>query len=143
MTTIAWDGEQLCADSLITSEKKENISNPKIRKIKGMLVAGCGNLSSLLDFFTNLKNSSSLKEAVEISNWKEIQVIVISNNKCYVIDDDCSEFLQVKGCYAIGSGGDFAKGAMDAGATARQAVRIAANNDPKTGGRIRALKIVV
>jgi len=42
---------------------------------------------------------------------------------------------------AIGSGSSFAFGAMDAGCSAKNAVRIAARRDTKTGGRIRTYKI--
>lgn len=38
---------------------------------------------------------------------------------------------------AVGSGQCFALAAMDAGATAAEAVRIAARRDPGTGGRVR------
>jgi ATP-dependent protease HslVU (ClpYQ) peptidase subunit len=42
--------------------------------------------------------------------------------------------------YAIGSGAAFAMGAMDAGATAKEAVKIACR-DVYTGGKIRTYKI--
>jgi ATP-dependent protease HslVU (ClpYQ) peptidase subunit len=42
--------------------------------------------------------------------------------------------------YAIGSGASFALGAMDAGATAKEAVKIACR-DVYTGGKIRTYKI--
>jgi ATP-dependent protease HslVU (ClpYQ) peptidase subunit len=42
---------------------------------------------------------------------------------------------------AIGSGGDLAMGAMGAGATARQAVEIAARFDCFTGGKIDEFRL--
>ena len=43
--------------------------------------------------------------------------------------------------YAIGSGCDYAIGAMDAGATAKEAVKIAIGRDPFSGGKIKSYKI--
>ena len=42
---------------------------------------------------------------------------------------------------SIGSGSDYAFGAMDAGLSAKEAVKIAAGRDTGTGGRIRTFKI--
>jgi ATP-dependent protease HslVU (ClpYQ) peptidase subunit len=44
-------------------------------------------------------------------------------------------------CYSIGSGADHAFTAMDLGCSAKEAVRIAANRDMCTGGRIRTYKV--
>ena len=43
--------------------------------------------------------------------------------------------------WADGSGGDIAKGAMAAGATAREAVEIACRFETGWGGRIQTLKL--
>lgn len=43
--------------------------------------------------------------------------------------------------YAVGSGAPFAFGAMDAGATAKQAAAIGANRDPNSGGQIQVLRL--
>ncbi len=43
--------------------------------------------------------------------------------------------------YAIGSGSDFAMGAMAVGASARQAVAAAARHDPHTGGGVQFVKL--
>lgn len=43
--------------------------------------------------------------------------------------------------YAVGSGADFALGAMAMGATAEQAIEVASSLDPHTGGTVTALRI--
>lgn len=43
--------------------------------------------------------------------------------------------------YAIGTGAPYALGAMDAGAGAKQAVKVARGRDPNTGGRVRAFDV--
>ncbi len=45
-------------------------------------------------------------------------------------------------CYAIGSGREYAFAAMDMGATAKEAVKIAMGRDTGTGGRIRTHKLI-
>lgn len=44
--------------------------------------------------------------------------------------------------YAIGCGGRFAWGAMDMGATAERAVKVACRRDIYSGGRVRTFKII-
>lgn len=45
--------------------------------------------------------------------------------------------------FAIGSGSPYAFGAMDAGASAAEAVKVASSRDPFTGGKIRKYKIKI
>jgi ATP-dependent protease HslVU (ClpYQ) peptidase subunit len=49
--------------------------------------------------------------------------------------------IQIDAPCAVGSGMDYALGAMDAGASPERAVRIAARRDPGTGGAITVLHI--
>jgi ATP-dependent protease HslVU (ClpYQ) peptidase subunit len=49
--------------------------------------------------------------------------------------------LDGRSCDAIGSGEEYAIGAMDAGLSAKDAVKIACNRDIYSGGRIRTFKI--
>jgi ATP-dependent protease HslVU (ClpYQ) peptidase subunit len=49
-----------------------------------------------------------------------------------------SEF---RGAYAIGSGSDFAMGAMLAGKTAAESVRIATKLDIYSGGAVRSIAV--
>jgi hypothetical protein len=49
--------------------------------------------------------------------------------------------LELDSVYAIGSGAEYAIGAMDFGATAQESVRISANRDVNTGGRIRVKRL--
>lgn len=62
-------------------------------------------------------------------------LIVKPNGDVYLAADSCyfSGPIQCD-CYAIGSGSEFAFGAMAMGASAEQAVRIAMMHDPNCGG---------
>lgn len=61
---------------------------------------------------------------------------------CGYEDDELIVFpIGDRSCDAIGSGAMYAIGAMDAGASAKEAVKIAAGRDIYTGGRIRTFEI--
>lgn len=49
--------------------------------------------------------------------------------------------LPLGGCFVLGSGGDHALTAMDMGATAEEAIRMAAKRDTATGGIVRTFNI--
>ena len=68
------------------------------------------------------------------------QMIVVVHNRVYEIGPDYSRVRYTSGNYAIGSGSHFAKGALDGGSSAYDAVTIAANNDPYTGHKIKTFK---
>lgn len=65
-------------------------------------------------------------------------VLVGVCGKVYEIGSDYSRTRNTSGKYAIGSGSHFAKGALDAGASAKDAVNVAANNDSFTGHTVKS-----
>lgn len=65
-----------------------------------------------------------------------MQILVVVNNRIYEIGCDTSWMRRVDGLYAIGSGSPVALGAMKHGASLEEALKIAAENDPYTGGRL-------
>lgn len=72
--------------------------------------------------------------------------VVTPDKKVFLIDMDQDGFCTCDDVpdgewYAIGSGHMYAIGAMDAGCSAKEAVKIAAGRDIYTGGRIRVFKI--
>ena len=64
----------------------------------------------------------------------EINIIVGLNGQLFEIDSDFAVSRNSDGYYAIGTGGDYALGALYAGVTPEQAAEIAAVNDSKTAG---------
>jgi ATP-dependent protease HslVU (ClpYQ) peptidase subunit len=72
-----------------------------------------------------------------------VEAIVVEGFMVYaasVEDGEIRKFVIDKH-WAIGSGAQFAIGAMDAGATAEQAVEIAKGRDVRTGGRVRVFRV--
>lgn len=65
------------------------------------------------------------------------QMLIVVHNRVYSIGPDYARVRYTSGKYAIGSGSDFAKGALAQGASAEKAVSIAADNDAFTGHKIK------
>ncbi|NDB61907.1 hypothetical protein EB001_26220 [bacterium] len=57
---------------------------------------------------------------------------VVLGGEIFEIADDFSVTLDGKGYYGVGSGSDFAIGALSAGATVKEALKIASDNDAFT-----------
>ena len=62
----------------------------------------------------------------------ELYVLIAFNGNIFEIDGDLAVSRSDSGYYGIGTGGDYALGALYAGATPEQAASIAALNDSKT-----------
>lgn len=66
----------------------------------------------------------------------EMQILVSVHNQIFEIGCDTSWMRRTDGIYAIGSGSPYARGALVAGASFNDALKIAASIDPYTGGRL-------
>lgn len=70
----------------------------------------------------------------------ELQLLIGINGSLFEIDSDFAVAMNDTGLYAIGSGGDFALGALHAGATVLDAMRIAAINNNGTSAPFHILE---
>lgn len=133
MTTIAWDGRTMACDSMVTEHHGQPIR--KIFKIGRYVLGGAGDLVDVLRA-RNMIRESGFCELDGIN----AQIILVDTEflRAWTFDDGFP--IPIKPPYAIGSGGHYAMGAMDAGAEARDALKIARNRDDTTGGRIITLK---
>lgn len=67
--------------------------------------------------------------------------IFVGRRGGFRVESDAMIPSEFRGAYSIGSGCDFAMGAMLAGKSAAEAVRIAAKLDIYTGGPVRTLTV--
>jgi ATP-dependent protease HslVU (ClpYQ) peptidase subunit len=81
-----------------------------------------------------LLTDAGLLDSKSLDKDFEINIIVGLNGSLFEIDSDFAVSRNLDGYYAIGTGGDFALGALYAGVTPEQAAGIAATNDSKTAG---------
>lgn len=147
MTTIAWDGKSMAADSmLVGSFGLVSRTQHKIRRGRDYIVGWAGNYAQYDKWWAEaelLSFSEVFKRGYP--EWKDGE-----NDPAIMIIYDGLIYLHTQGlfylhegtmdevlpCWAIGTGRDFALGAMASGKSAFGAVLIASNFDQSTGGNI-------
>lgn len=164
MTTIAAKehprGTVIASDSQATAQDKIELVAPKIFERNGVTygVAGIISLANELrysdlpaptgdtDAWVNNTLCPALREIAKDLDLNrtdeggyELGILAIIGQRIYEITDDLTWIRNTTGTYAIGSGYAFALGAMDMGATPREAIEVAATRDPNTGGKIHEL----
>jgi len=141
MTTIAFDGKTLAADSLaIGGATSPHRIAQKIFDIGGgVFVAIAGTLGEGAKFAAWYVEGADIA-APALPDLKDSSVLVVSEKHSYEFDETLMP-LPVRAPCAIGSGGEVALGAMMAGATASEAVKIACKVDIHSGGRVRCVEV--
>lgn len=138
MTTIAWDGKTLAVDSFGVSG--ETVINKRVKK-----------LFTDVGPFMAVAFSGTLQECEPLIKWIEkggdnppvgdhFNLVCISKKgKCLTLHDgDALFFVEASGMWSTGSGRNIALGAMEAGATAIEAIKIACKRDIYTGGKVQS-----
>jgi hypothetical protein len=146
MTTIAFDGMTLAADRRMGG----GYNVPKVFKLRdGRYAAGCGDYDYVLEIIHWLNRGSPRDDVPVLPDKNEdgepaAEVIVVSAKG--VVSWLTWPFLREQKLtetkVAFGSGSDYALGAMAAGATARQALKIAHRYDPDTGMGFDCVRVV-
>jgi ATP-dependent protease HslVU (ClpYQ) peptidase subunit len=140
MTTIAYRDGVLAADSLVTlGHTKVHGSYQKIRRIGSYLVGTVGSVADCQAFMEWLKRGDDTHPPRK----GEYSALVIDPRGKVRELENGSVLPSPRGAkfFALGSGGTFALAAMYAGATATEAVKIAAKIDTNTGLPVKTLKI--
>ena len=151
MTTIAWDGTTLAADSqstagsMICSLNEKKIICPShgeswsVGSVRVLAVGMSGDCGVEEEFIDALKAGLTYKtELLEMSSFTAI--IVTGKNACFLVFKDegkkHAKICSHGGSYAVGSGGDIARAAMALGKTAQEAVHLACELDVYSGGDV-------
>ncbi len=131
MTTIAWDGKTLAADRQSTYNGTATPTTKIFRVVKHgrAKLFGCAGDSGECQAYARWMRRGGKKPALS-----DIAVLTIDHKgRVFVMSDKwIIARVRVKK-WALGSGTDFAMGAMFAGADAEKAVHIATVLDTKTG----------
>lgn len=138
MTTIAYKADTLSFDSQANGE--DRISGAVMkggRMADGSLWAFCGNLWRL--------DKCKRWVTLPLNDPPDLDVdseLIVIRRDGSVLSWEVGGWIDLEApFYAWGSGAAIAMGAMYAGASAEQAVKIAADLDPWTGGKIHALTL--
>lgn len=126
MTVIAWDGTYLAADRQATlSECRREVK--KIFRLKnGDLASFCGIESGareLLSWYENGADQGRYPPLQSTSDW--VRLVLVTKKGVFEYEQRPIPSLVKDPFFAWGSGRDFALGALAAGSSASEAVKIA------------------
>jgi hypothetical protein len=139
MTTIAWDGKTLATDSQGTlGENKSGGAHKKLFKDVGPFsaVALSGELRSFPTVLAAFRAGETNDEGIEVAG-----LCVDKNGKAWEFDGYHWTFEPIKPGAAMGTGWALATAAMDGGADAHRALKIACKLDLYSGGRIQKFTV--
>lgn len=152
MTTIAYDGESLAADSQETSETEAGGATKHVcaklfrkrvgegRKAYDVIIATAGETFPGM-VFVDWYGSGKDIPRVLIDHDPDFTVLILTPHGLLEADKYCRPIERTEKFYAIGSGRKEALAAMACGKSAADAVRIAARFDNYTGGRVITMKL--
>lgn len=141
MTTIACNREALFGDRQFTNDRTGNKwrGNTKVYRYKANLVypdadfivGFCGSASDMVTVSNYFEHSDMFDRPPRI---RGISGLVVTAKREIFLFDDYTRWLLVKEPFAaMGTGADYARGAMSMGADPKEAVRIAMKHDAYTG----------
>ena len=136
MTTIAWDGETLAADSQLTGDFIYTAPDKKIFRINNCLLATAGDdaqCNQFVEWFRDQKQDYPEK-------MDDVTVLVISSAGAFEYGA-CKTPTKISAPHAVGSGSCFAMGAMLAGASAKKAVEISCKLCKYTSPPVRTARL--
>lgn len=145
MTIIVWDRKTLAADKQATSGGLRRMVT-KIRNINGMLCGVSGDWDRAQMMF------EWVSDGMQVSKWPEFQktgddwvglLVIKSGGATYKYERAPVPMLVEDDFFAMGSGRDYAYGAMSMGADAVEAVRVTSLYDVGCGMGIDTLRLGV
>lgn len=133
MTTIATDGKTMAGDGRISAgDERLSDTTVKVHKLDDGRIVGISGCSySAIELIRYMRDGG---ERPELSD--DMHVLMLYTDGTVHLMNRRFVPVRVDVPNAIGSGADYAMGAMLAGATPEQAVQIAAQRDLFTGGKI-------
>jgi ATP-dependent protease HslVU (ClpYQ) peptidase subunit len=141
MTTIAWDGHTLAADRQSTWGGTPTRTRKIFRAINDdgrEVIYGCAGLTHECSAYTRWINGE-----IAQPNFTEISIMSIDRRGRIWHTNQTMIWTQIKAKHwAIGAGCDYALGAMAAGKSAFDAVKIASMLDVTTGGGVDVLRLL-
>ena len=143
MTTIAFKDGVMAADTLVTSADVRRGSVRKIQRLDDGTLFGISGHSGFHTFVAEwIAAGCKWSARPKIPEGTNLHILVaktsgsiLSINQTFVATEIETDFV------AIGSGNEFAMGAMAMGASARDAVLVAARFDVFTGGNIDVFRL--
>lgn len=139
MTTLAWDGKTLAADSRATSSGMPYKAVKIFMLADGSLFAGSGEYGQVHAVKAWLENADADTQKPKTDDFAGF--FVTAAGEVFRLEESLIRLPVYEPFHAMGSGRDFAMAAMHCGKSAREAVEIAALYDVFTGGDVMAFDI--
>jgi ATP-dependent protease HslVU (ClpYQ) peptidase subunit len=136
VTTIATDGRSMAGDGLVHDhcDVIVNTAHRKVHRLQdGRLAGGAGNSFDVTAWVGWLNGGKTADCPIESDRFSGL--ILNTDGSVLWVDHKGREELSPVPC-SVGSGQDLAYGAMEAGASPEEAVRIACRRDIFSGGTI-------
>lgn len=137
MTTIAWDGHDLAADSMVSLGSIRYTTRKLVRLKDGGILGAAGKSIEITRLTKYLNGETSA--APKIPSVHAIHVTPSRDVYLYAGGFDDQPVLD--SYVAVGSGGDIALGAMEAGKSAFLAVEIACRRDANSGHPVESISL--
>ncbi len=138
MTTIAWDGTFLAADSQTTSNWTiVSDSSTKIHNFNNVYFAGSGKVSEIRQVARWLEGGA--EGTLDALKTEKSEFLVVIDQRAYVLNENGLIPTHDK-YYATGSGRDHAYGVLAGGGSAEKAVRSSICHDIGSGGEINIME---
>ena len=143
MTTIAWDGRYVAADSLQGGRDYDSsVPATKLVLAGERVYAICGYFAWFQAWIKWHENGADpANTPVCKLPQSETTFIVFEDGGCFTFDLEMPYADISHPGEALGSGRKFAMGAMAAGLNAEQAVRVAIKLDPHSGGPVQVIDL--
>lgn len=137
MTTLAYRDGELATDSRVTAgDMIVSDNRKKVHRLKdGSIVAWSGSVQDAERLLRAMRRGATIPKLDEIS------ALHLKTDGSLYEYEGAVWVKQDPGYYATGSGMPYAFAAMDAGASAKEAIRIAIKRDANSGGRVQSLKL--
>jgi len=138
VTVIAYRSGTLAADTMaVHNDHIKLLNSPKVMKRRGLLMAVAGDLCPPNPLIADWFFSADGNEKRAAYHGMKFDLMVIGpDGKVQIWDQRGEVEIMNVPFYAIGSGKEYAMGAMEMGATAKQAVAVAIKWCPTCGGRV-------
>lgn len=137
---MAGDGRETCQNDDNASYAVLQDDCVKVYKINGKLFGAAHSSEDIERLYRRLMKVKAKKKKVHIKCEDIFAMLVDKKGRIWVYEGRIWQRMP-KPYFSVGSGSVFALAAMDAGATAEEAVKIAKGRDPFSGGLVTTVKL--
>lgn len=137
MTIICWRNGVIAADSQMTNDNLAS-KTKKLFRVKNMAIGFAGDVVDGLKLVEFLRSKD--EQPPTLSEDFEALAMDLRTGKCTYYEKQLVPIPITDKFEAIGTGDELAIGAMEFGATAIEAVRVAIKRDINSGGRVAVIR---